>query len=1177
MKRFISLFVAFLLAISPLSGLSLSADAAETTVISEISLPQLPELAKGSSTDLSWAVAPAGEHYTIDLTYSRWLYQKVVGVLDQYDEPTFGTGLYALDLKLLPEEGYRFADTVRVTTAGYKQDAYFDGKKLVVYAENVLDTRELIPTLAITGVPEIVVGESYDCSAVACDTEGVTVEADVYDYDNGVWGTSGIFQAGRSYNLYLYFEFPVDKKLSDETVITVNGEALEGWDCSYGGCYAHLLSPTVRVPSLVIDEIELLDPIEVAYGKPTDLTGIQVPADAPYYIDHSSGWTRVLKYGGASGDDYSEAAFAEGKFAYQLHIRPKEGYTFADQVSIKCEESGFEASFPANGALVVQSPIYTVEAEPILQVSISYAEPVKGQTPAAQAQIPENALYTVDTFRWYDGNGVADPAVFEQGVYEAVATLKSAEGYSFTQDMTVQVNGKTVSNWGIANGELVITSTYGVDLVAIDTVEISYTEPGDGETRPEVTLKDAELYDTVYLMFYDYEVNSYMPPEATFRLGGEYSIDVELVPKEGYCFAEDVTFIVNGEVCDCYENRDMDRYYAYHDFELTLVIDTVEITFSEPAVGKEVPEITFKDAQYFQEDPYIDWYSFQQHDGVEFFEEAGEYELYIDLYTADNYTFAEDVTFIVNGKVVKDTPTYYSDTNIGFYYYFDLEDTRAIVPAVDFPAWPSFQVGDAIPDAVMPEPGADPFALASMVMVYDPEQASGEDTDGFVPASGAFEEGKLYRMEYAALTNEGYRFVSGTTKVTQAGQSVTPQVFETDTLVLQKYYNFSDQVVVDTVDLLLTQPALGAEPSEVTVAEDAPYALMFFDWASTKDPESAPMTDVTDGFPAGYPVLLALLSADEGAIFADNTAVTVNGKAATATVLDKSSTQLTLLIVLEELKPNVIDAVDFPAWPELKPGDSCEFLNDLIFPPAQGSGYGIVAEMVDSEGNPVSPEDTLEEGKTYSLALIALCADDTYALTDETRVTQDGKAPTGRVDLGVMGLPPELQGQIIVLAKIFNFNENVTVLERIDITVDEPKIGQEPGSIGLSEDSPLKPVESMWATSDDGTLENTKDKKGAWEEGEYPVLGLEVEAPEDVILSPTAQIYVNGKLQKNAFVQSMGGQNMVVVFLDQLKAADPSNPSTGDMTDLSVYGCAMLLSLCGLGCLLPASKKRRNA
>ncbi len=1174
MKRFISLFVAFLLAISPLSGLSLTADAAETTVISEISLPQLPELAKGDSTDLSWAVAPAGEHYTIDIDASRWLYQATVSSQGQYDEPTFGKGLYMLDLRLLPEEGYSFADTVRVTTAGYKQEAYFNGYELAVEVRNVLDSRELIPAVEITGAPEFIDGESYDCSAVVCDTEGVTVEAEVYD--NGAWGTSGTIREEESYKLYLYLEFPADKKVSEETVITVNGEALEGWDCSYGGCYAQLLSPAVEIPSLVIDEIELLDLIEVAYGKPTDLSGIRAPEDAPYYVDHSSPWTRVLKYEEGVGDSYSEAAFSEGEFSYRLAIQPKEGYRFADQVTVRCEESGFAVGSPTDGVMAVFSPQYTVEPQPIGQVSISYAEPVKGQAPADQAQIPADAPYSVKSLDWFDshGNRVSQ---FDKGVYYAAIHLEAAEGYSFTEDTTVQVNGNTAGEWVFEDDMLTVTVMYAVDVEWIDTVEISYTQPGDGDTAPEVTLKNAELYENISFLFYDYAIADYMEPNATFQLGGEYSIDVELTPIVGYAFTGEVTFIVNGEVCSCYENHNAINYYAYHDFNLCIEIDTVEITFPEPAVGKEVPEITFKDAQYFQEDPYTSWYHYDRDTDVGYFEEGGEYELYIDLYTAENYAFAKDVTFIVNGEVVDEEQSRYSDTNIGFYYSFELEDTRATVAAVDFPAWPSFQVGDPIPAAVLPEPGDDPFALASMVLVYDPEQASGEDSDGFVPASGVFEEGKLYRMEYEALTNEGYRFVSGTTKVTQAGKSVTPQVFEDDNLVLQKHYNFSDQVVVDTVDLLLTQPALGEEPSEVTVAEDAPYALMAFTWASTKDPQSAPLTDVSDGFPAGYPVLFALLSADEGAIFADNTAVTVNGKAANVTVQDKSSTQLILQIVLEELKPNMIPAVDFPAWPELKPGDSCEFLNDLVFPPAQGSGYGIVAEMVDSEGNAVYPEDTLEEGKTYSLALIALCADDTYAFTDATKVTQNGKAPTGRLDSIATGLPPELQGQIIALAKIYNFNEDVTVLERIDITATEPEIGQEPGSIGLKEDSPLKLVEGMWGVSTDGTVEDTRPKYDAWEEGEYPVFALEVEAPENVVVSPSAQIYVNGKLQKNAFVQTMGNHSIVIVCMDQLKAADPTNPATGDTTNLGIYGAAMLLSLCGLGGVLLVSKKRRNA
>lgn len=1170
MKRFISLFVAFLLVISPLAGVSLPADAAETTVISEISLPQLPELAEGSSTDLSWAVAPAGEHYTIDLTLSRWLYQENSIAMGQHDEPTFGKGLYTLELYLIPEEGYSFADSVRVTTAGYNQEARCDGYYLYVEAEDVLDTRELIPALAFTGFPEAVDGESYDCSAVVCDTEGVTVEAKVYD--NNDWGTSGTFYAEKFYLFNIHLEFPADKKVSDETVITVNGKPIEGWVCSYRGCSADLMSPEVEVLSFVIDEIELLDLIEVACGKPTDLSGIRAPEDAPYYVDYSSPWTRVLKYEEDVGDNYSEAAFSEGEFSYRLAIQPKEGYRFADQVSVKCEESGFVAGYPVSGVLVAFSPKYTVVAEPITQVSISYAEPVKGQALADQAQIPENAPYSVKSFDWFDSHG-NKVSQFDKGVYYAAIQLESAEGYSFTQDTTVQVNGKTVSNWTIQDGKLSVTVMYAVDVEWIDTVEISFTQPGDGETAPEVTLENDELYEHTSFLFYDYKIEDYMEPNAIFQLGGEYSIDVELEAKDGYAFAEEVTFIVNGEECSCYEDHDAIDYYAYHDFKLTVVIDTVEITFPEPEMGKAVPEITLKDAQRFQEDPHISWYNLDRGDSVEFFQETGDYELYIDLYAAESCSFAEELTIIINGEEVDADLTYYSDTNVGIYHYFDLEDTREIVPAVDFPAWPSFQVGDPIPAAVLPEPSDDPFAQASMVLVYDPEQISEENPDGFVPASGVFEEGKLYRMEYAALANEGYRFVSGTTKVTQAGQSVTPQVFESEALVLQKYYNFSDQVVADTVDLLLTQPALGEEPSEVTVAEDAPYTVEYYDWGSTKDPESMDIRDVTDAFPAGYPVLYVVLEAEEGAIFADNAAVTVNGKAAAATVMEKSSAHMILQIVLEELKPNVIPAVDFPAWPELKPGDSFEFLNDLMLLPDQGGVYGIVAQMQDSDGNNVSPTDTVEEGKTYTLTMVAVCAERTHAFTDATKVTQNGKAATGRVDLTGFGAPPEVNEQLIVLIKIYNFNEDVTVLERIDITVDEPKIGREPGSIGLSEDSPLEMVKAMWGTSTDGTMEKANNKKGAWEEGEYPVLGIEVNAPEDVIVSPTAQIYVNGKLQKNAGLQSMGNRNMVFVFMDQLT----TNPPTGDTTNLGIYGAAMLLSLCGLGGVLLVSKKRRNA
>lgn len=960
----------------------------------------------------------------------------------------------------------------------------------------------------------------------------------------------------------------------------------------------------------------------------------------------------------------------------------------------------------------------------ISEVGINYTEPVKGQTPDTVPQIPVNAPYTLESFTWYesDGTELSDTDTFEPGVYDVLFMLKPKAGYAFSEDLTLEINGKTVSGWAISGTNLFFTTSYGVDMTVINSVEVSYAEPEGGQTPPTVTLKNPELYEDIFLVFYDYEADDYMKPDDLFRLGDAFAIDVELTPKEGYAFGSNVTFTVNGEDCDCYCDVESDRFYAYHDFKLLYVIDTVEVSFTEPKVGEtvpeitlknpelyenpdiyfydwdfkgdcmsapgdvfrtggeyglfinlsaaehcvfaenvtliingksftdgddevyfssdndeswfyseyyfdtfitvdtveisfaepkvgdEVPEITFKNPEHFSDDPYTDWYSTELPASVTAFPTGGEYELFIDLYTADGYVFAEEVTFIVNGKVINEEQSYYSDTNIGFYYTLQLVDHRTVISAVDFPAWPSFKVGDPIPDPVVPTDSSEPFFLASRVVVYDPLQISMGNPDSFFPASGVFEEGKVYRMEYVAMAGRDYRFVPGTTKVTQNNQSVTPEVFEHDHLLLQKYYNFSDQTLLDTVDLLLTEPALGEKPSDVTAADDAPYSVESYDWGITYDPSSFMVQDVTDRFPTGYPILTVTVNAGEGVLFTNNMKFTVNGKPATVTVVSAGSTQQEIKILFDELKPLPIPAIDFPAWPELEVGDSCDFINDLMLIPTPGmpSPYGIMASLTDADGNSVPSSAKLESGKTYRLILMALCADEVYAFTDATKVTQDGKAPTGRISPETLGLPPMFRNRIILLEKYYNFDEDVTVLDWVDINIDQPEIGKEPGSITLPADSPFRLEETMWGSTPDGDFTNTEIKDGAWEEGEYPVLGIQVTMPENVILAVSAKVYVNGKLQENVSIHAIDDGTAVLVTLDKLEAEQPDDgnqggnsgneggtgdgnqgntpsggggqsPSTGDMSNLSAHVTVMMMALCGLCYLLLVVRKRINA
>lgn len=390
MKRFLSLILAFLLALSPLSGLNHRASAAEIITISEITMPEIPALGKGDSTDLSWAVAPAGEHYTIDISKSRWLYPIATDHLAVYSESAFGAGVYSLELMLVPAEGYAFADTVTVTTAGYGQTYTISSDSLRVSAANVIDTRELIPAVAITGFPEVVAGESYDCSTVACSTEGVTVTARTF----ASGAATGTFQPGNAYQFELFLDIPLDKKISDETVITVNGKTTEGWTRQYFVGRASMASPQISLPSPTINQIQLLNLPKVEFGASTDLTGIQVSADAPYYIDFSHPSTRVLKSENNISSDYYEDTFDTGIFSYHLVVQPKVGYSFGDTVTVVCEENGFYTWHPTIGVMAVCSPQYKISPTMISEVGINYTEPVKGQTPDTAPPDPrERPLY----------------------------------------------------------------------------------------------------------------------------------------------------------------------------------------------------------------------------------------------------------------------------------------------------------------------------------------------------------------------------------------------------------------------------------------------------------------------------------------------------------------------------------------------------------------------------------------------------------------------------------------------------------------------------------------------------------------------------------------------------------------------------------------------------------------
>ena len=893
-----------------------------------------------------------------------------------------------------------------------------------------------------------------------------------------------------------------------------------------------------------ITEVTLLNLPEVAYGKSTSFSGVTVPEGANYTVDLGHSSTRWLQRseGSIGSENYLAETFGYGTYYAHIRIVPNEGYTFAENMVVTNTGCILGTGGFADNTVVI-TPECAIEKDKILQVDLSWTEPVKGAAPNNNLTLPTDANYTKDAFSWLDtesGNPVTD--TFGSGFYSGVVTLNPNTGYAFSEDLTVTVNGADVTDemdWGInPDGNFYGRMTYAVDMTEIDTVEISYTKPVLGQAAPEITLKNADQFDIFTLNFHEYSTDAedgwgYMYEDhEIFRNGHKYDVTIDLYPAAGYIFAEDVTLIINGtEYTVSDENNiyidsdnDEDSFCAsFYIYDFIIEIDTVEISYTVPVMGSEIPEITLKNAEYFGS-YYTYWYNLDTDEYEDDTFEEGEYQLEFDVYTASGCRFAEDVTFIVNGEVCEcDDPNVYGNDNYTFYHDFQVVDGRSVISEIEYPAWPVCEVGDPIPEPVADSSSEDvPYFVLTEYMVID-ENGSYEE------ASGTFEAGKLYMMTYYAVVNPDYR-TDATTKFTQDGAAVTPTKLEaaypTEVYTLTKYGNNSTLDIIDTADLQLTLPALAEEPSQVTVKETAPYQITDYSWFIADEiptvSDVAPAADlemVEDIFIPGYPVLYVDLttqddSDDFTSIFSANTKITVNGSDATVLYTNTyNPSTIFAAIVFDELKPITIPAVDFPAWPELKVGDSIPKSTTI---PVDEDLHYLLAMQIQEVNGESSGESTItiEDGKTYSMTLIAYNTSDYHAFTDATVVTQNGQPTSDRIDPDIFDMPESFASRIILLTKYYNFNEDMTIVEAMDITVDEPVIGEMPGSITVDEDFPLTFIEAFWGITDDGTLDGADDKTSAWAEGDIPLIGIRISENEKAMLSPALKITVNGKSAK---------------------------------------------------------------
>lgn len=179
----------------------------------------------------------------------------------------------------------------------------------------------------------------------------------------------------------------------------------------------------------------------------------------------------------ALAQDKKITAFEEGKtYMYSISLKAKDGNKFGDKTTVRVSGSGVSvenAKAVLNNttlfipAIKTIKPTKTVELKKIDAIELNNATISfnVGDKPVFTGKTPDNAPYIYQFECWQDKNGAGITSAeffnkgyenqitaFESGKeYKYILYFKSAEGYTFTRDTKLKINGKyynyTVSDW----------------------------------------------------------------------------------------------------------------------------------------------------------------------------------------------------------------------------------------------------------------------------------------------------------------------------------------------------------------------------------------------------------------------------------------------------------------------------------------------------------------------------------------------------------------------------------------------------------------------------------------------------------------------------------------------------------------------------------------------------------
>lgn len=520
----------------------------------ELSLVE-PKLGMEVKDAVLSVTAPDNAKYELDMETNPYYWYDMA--TQKKLEPTakFEKGhVYALQYWLIPEASYEFGENTTVTVNGKESHTSGAGEIISGYVDYAFT--EIIDKIEVMNVPTAEIGGKATVSDIKVPEnakyeimEGNAHWMDRTDINNEITLPEGaVFENGHKYELIIHITAIAGYEFAEDTVVTVNGVEVEDnyyVDATYAGIfqqYAFLEQ---------IDKIEIMNVPKAEIGGKATYEGIKAPENANYEIADVfwSNWTteEELKEG---------AIFEKGnKYSFSVHIVPKAGYEFSDDVVIMVngKEEYKNAYADENWANVTYEYSFLTQLDKI-EILDELPNAVAGQkAERVELKVPEGAKYSAyaQWYIWKDGMVEYFGGTFESGkAYIMDVCVQPEKGYGFSEDVAVTVAGKPVGTVFRTNYEIdyIISEIHDLGDNTIDTIEITVPEPKTGTEIPNEGIKVLEdaKYELVEAVWRDAVTGKEVKGEK-FEKGKKYELFLFVEPKDNLLFANDLKIMLNGK------------------------------------------------------------------------------------------------------------------------------------------------------------------------------------------------------------------------------------------------------------------------------------------------------------------------------------------------------------------------------------------------------------------------------------------------------------------------------------------------------------------------------------------------------------------------------------------------------------------------------------------------------